>query len=70
MDIEELIGQGGASSDEVLRRYRAGERDFTGIDLRFAFLRESCLIDINLSGANLADFKIRPSYLTNTLLMA
>lgn len=69
MDIEELIGQGGASSDEVLRQYRAGERDFTGIDLRCAFLRESCLIDINLSGANLGGFKSRPSYLTNTLLI-
>lgn len=37
--------------EELLRRYAAGERDFTGVDLTNLYLREAELPGINLRGA-------------------
>ena len=40
--------------EELFRRYAAGERDFSGVDLSGANLSRVELRDINLSGANLS----------------
>lgn len=46
------------TAEELLERYEKGERDFSGIRLRGAFLNNAELAEINLSGADLngADF--------------
>ena len=41
-------------AQELLCRYAAGERDFSGVNLRSIPLRQECLVDINLSNANLS----------------
>ena len=51
------------SGKELLRRYAAGERDFSGIDLRKADLSEADLRGINLSGADLRGADLRESNL-------
>mgnify|MGYP006449144981 CR=1 FL=1 len=43
--------------DELLRRYAAGERDFSGVDLSGADLMEVALEDINLENAILREAK-------------
>jgi uncharacterized protein YjbI with pentapeptide repeats len=41
------------TAEELLERYAAGERDFSGVDLSGVNLEEVCLEDINLEGADL-----------------
>lgn len=43
------------TAEELLRRYTAGERDFTGVDLRGVKLEEVGLEGINLEGADLRE---------------
>lgn len=43
------------TAEELLERYAAGERDFSGVDLQVADLREADLTGSNLEGANLTD---------------
>ena len=52
MNIEE-IGKGRISGYQMIERYRAGERNFTGINLKYAYLHWPCFIDINLSQADM-----------------
>lgn len=49
-------------AQELLCRYAAGERNFTGVNLRGISLRQKCLVDINLSNAN-------PSSLSSSILI-
>lgn len=62
-------GQGTAiNAEEFLRRYEAGERDFTGINLAGANLCGLSLTDINLSKANLTKANLTKANLSNTNL--
>jgi uncharacterized protein YjbI with pentapeptide repeats len=46
------------TADELLERYAAGERDFSGVNLQRVELQYSQLSGINLSRANLSDSRI------------
>lgn len=41
------------TAEELLRRYAAGERDFTGVDLSYVSLRDFDLSEANFTNANL-----------------
>jgi uncharacterized protein YjbI with pentapeptide repeats len=66
MSIQE-IAKGYIAGSDMIERYRAGERNFTGIDLKYARLHWPCFIDINLSRADLrwADFEVGRTRLIN-----
>lgn len=53
---------------ELKQRYRAGQRDFTGVDLKNAYINWPWLIDVNLSGANLSGARLRRNRLINANL--
>jgi uncharacterized protein YjbI with pentapeptide repeats len=61
------------TAEELLRRYEAGERDFSGVDLYGITLEEVELPDIRLNGANLygvtlSDVDLRSADLSNAIL--
>ncbi|WP_449419155.1 pentapeptide repeat-containing protein [Phormidium nigroviride] len=56
------------TKEEFLKRYAAGERDFTGVNLRKTCLTDISLIGINLSSANLEDSLLMRNFLTNANL--
>lgn len=66
MNIQE-IAKGRIAGADMIQRYRAGERNFTGIDLKSARLQWPCFIDINLSQADLrwVDFEMGRTRLIN-----
>ncbi|HLO47063.1 MAG TPA: pentapeptide repeat-containing protein [Kamptonema sp.] len=66
MSIQE-IAKGYSAGWDMIERYRAGERNFTGIDLKYASLNWPCFIDINLSRADLrwANFQVGRTRLIN-----
>lgn len=41
------------NGEELLRRYAAGERDFSGVDLSYISLRDFNMFKVNFSNANL-----------------
>ncbi|XZN92613.1 MAG: pentapeptide repeat-containing protein [Microcoleus sp.] len=55
-------------AQELVRRYRTGERDFRGLELSNAYLYDFWLIDVNLSGANLEGASLGGTYLINSNL--
>ncbi|XZN92059.1 MAG: pentapeptide repeat-containing protein [Microcoleus sp.] len=69
MNIQE-IAKGLIAGSDMIQRYRAGERNFIGIDLKYARLDWPCFIDINLSRADLrwANFKLGRTRLINANL--
>lgn len=66
MSIQE-IAKGYIAGSDMIERYRTGERNFTGMDLKYARLHWPCFIDINLSRADLrwADFEVGRTRLIN-----
>jgi uncharacterized protein YjbI with pentapeptide repeats len=56
------------TAEELLERYAAGERDFSGVDLREADLTAIDLSCINLSNANLVDVDLSEAKLTSANL--
>ncbi len=66
MSIQE-IAKGYIAGSDMIERYRAAERNFTGIDLKYAGLHWPCFIDINLSRADLrwAEFEVGRTRLIN-----
>ncbi|MEG4336029.1 pentapeptide repeat-containing protein [Microcoleus sp. AT9_A2] len=69
MSLQE-IAKGRIAGADMIQRYRAGERNFTGIDLKYACLGWPCFIDINLSRADLrwASFDVGRTRLINANL--
>lgn len=57
------------TAQELHRRYRQGERNFAGSDLRGASLRGLNLRDIDLSGADLSRTDLRGTNLTDAALI-
>ena len=55
-------------AEELLRRYAAGERDFTGIDLRESKLIDVQLTEINLRKADLSGADLTRIDLQNAVL--
>lgn len=64
MNTEEIVRRL-ALRDEIIRRYEAGERNFSGIDLRNTPIDYTCLMDINFSRANLQQSSFSHIYLVN-----
>ena len=56
------------TAEELLKRYAAGERDFTGVDLNEVNLSGTDLSDINLTNANLIDANLTETSLSNANL--
>ncbi|MDZ8140998.1 MAG: pentapeptide repeat-containing protein [Nostoc sp. DedQUE04] len=55
-------------AEELLQRYAAGERDFSGVDLEGANLVRANLSEANLRGANLARTSLREANLAYIFL--
>ena len=55
-------------AQELVRRYKAGERDFSKVELLGANLSEADLSDVNLSGANLFRADLRGANLMEAVL--
>jgi hypothetical protein len=49
-----ILDVGVMTPEELLARYAAGERDFSGVNLIGVNLEEICLEEVNLQGANLS----------------
>ena len=63
-EFEEMLRLG-ALQEEVMKRYLAGERNFTGADLRNIWFSYPCLMDIDFSAANLEGASFGGTYLVN-----
>ena len=57
------------NADELIEKYKAGERNFAGVDLEGADLQEADLQRANLNNANLTDANLSNSYLTGANLV-
>ena len=56
------------TAEELLERYAAGERDFSGINVREAYLEGAVLTGINLSRANLQVANLKNAILDGAIL--
>ncbi|KYC43336.1 hypothetical protein WA1_14750 [Scytonema hofmannii PCC 7110] len=66
MDEFEEILRLNALREEIIKRYEALERNFTGTDLRNIRINYPCFMDVNFSGVNLEGSVFNGIYLVNT----
>jgi uncharacterized protein YjbI with pentapeptide repeats len=65
--VDVVLEVGVMTAEELLARYAAGERDFSGVDLSGCVLEEVCLDEINLERANLQSILIFRSTLRGAI---
>lgn len=66
MDEIEVWLRGRAFADEIVKRYQAGERNFTGIELRNTLIDYTCFMDVDFSRTDFQESMFRVNYSINT----
>ncbi|MHC5764508.1 MAG: pentapeptide repeat-containing protein [Nostoc sp.] len=63
-EFEEFI-RGRALAEEIIKRYKTGERNFTGIELKHTVISDTCFMDVDFSRVNLQECLLKVAYLVN-----
>ncbi|MEM9276501.1 MAG: pentapeptide repeat-containing protein [Cyanobacteria bacterium P01_F01_bin.143] len=63
-EFEEFI-RGRALAEEIIKRYKTGERNFTGIELKNTVISDTCFMDVDFSRVNLWECLLEIDYLVN-----